>query len=376
MAQDRRIINTGVRDSYYGIFEAVLGQMSDGIWENSRVVERYWKGVDLKKEGGKVIIILPPAYRYGNPYSNMEEDKIKRYFAQKIKQIIKEEINDNAFRGKSLGSLEWSRDSNSWSEYINAPVRDAYKVYDILMGRDHTDDKKVLLDAPEIHEELNPKLWKNEQLKETVAKRIFEVVDTFYDELYDLDLEIEELDVVLLGSNTAYNYYKEGSDLDIHIILKGSERDTERKLQEVLFQILARNFNRKYKVNFYGIPVELYVELDEFNKNVTSAYSLYDGWLLKPKRVRKEEYEEKSFEDEFKKWEKRYKSAIKGDLKEILTLIDEIYDLRKKSLEKSEYEIGNLIFKEFRKLGYLDELKNKQNELKGKKISLWTKKTN
>lgn len=53
-------------------------------------------------------------------------------------------------------------------------------------------------------------------------------------------------------------------------------------------------------------------------------------------------------------------------LDKIDDLIEDIYDLRKEGMEEEgEYSIKNLIFKEFRNLGYLDNLK----ELKKKEIS-------
>ena len=56
---------------------------------------------------------------------------------------------------------------------------------------------------------------------------------------------------------------------------------------------------------------------------------------------------------------------------EIENYIEDIYDLRKTSIAKDgEYGIGNLVFKEIRNLGYLDNLKKLKNALKSKKFSL------
>ena len=53
-------------------------------------------------------------------------------------------------------------------------------------------------------------------------------------------------------------------------------------------------------------------------------------------------------------------------LEQIDNLIEDIYNLRKEGMERSgEYDLFNLIFKEFRNLGYLDNLK----ELRKKEIS-------
>lgn len=52
-------------------------------------------------------------------------------------------------------------------------------------------------------------------------------------------------------------------------------------------------------------------------------------------------------------------------------LIDDLYELRKSSLEADgEYGLGNLVFKEIRGMGYLDELKDMKKYLEGKELSL------
>ena len=56
---------------------------------------------------------------------------------------------------------------------------------------------------------------------------------------------------------------------------------------------------------------------------------------------------------------------------DINDFIEDIYDLRKESMEKEgEYGLGNLVFKEMRNLGYLDHLKELKNELKSEELSL------
>ena len=52
--------------------------------------------------------------------------------------------------------------------------------------------------------------------------------------------------------------------------------------------------------------------------------------------------------------------------------IDYLDDLRKSSLKKDgEFGLGNLVFKEFRNRGYLQNLKDKKYEVKSKELSLF-----
>jgi hypothetical protein len=56
---------------------------------------------------------------------------------------------------------------------------------------------------------------------------------------------------------------------------------------------------------------------------------------------------------------------------EITDFIEDLYDLRKSSIAADgEYGLGNLVFKEMRALGYLDNLRNLKNEIVDKNLSL------
>ncbi len=105
------------------ILGSVIGQMSDGIWENSRAMTKYWKSL-----------------RYGqdnNGYIWLEDQHgvcadVYDFFANKIKQIIQTEIKD----GYTLG-LIWGRTCNVQPNYMhgNVTVGDCYELYELLKGR-------------------------------------------------------------------------------------------------------------------------------------------------------------------------------------------------------------------------------------------------
>lgn len=70
--------------------------------------------------------------------------------------------------------------------------------------------------------------------------------------------------------------------------------------------------------------------------------------------------------------EKELLTESKEDKSELISnFIEDLYDLRKDSIAtEGEYGIGNLVFKEFRNLGYLDNLKDLKNEERSKELSL------
>ena len=99
--------------------------MSDGKWENYKPFEKYWLFADIIFENGQVCIKIKPN-RFmnvnSNPYLDMSDEKIKIWFANRIKDLIKEE------------GLSWKRDNQSETDYLgyeeHITVQDAYKAYD------------------------------------------------------------------------------------------------------------------------------------------------------------------------------------------------------------------------------------------------------
>ena len=106
------------------ILGSVIGQMSDGIWENTRSMEKYWKNLDFGTDAS--------GYIYLEDSHEVCTD-VCEFFANKIKQIIKIEIDD----GNTSG-LQWSRDCSVSPRYMhgNVTVGDCYELYELLKGRD------------------------------------------------------------------------------------------------------------------------------------------------------------------------------------------------------------------------------------------------
>lgn len=137
--ENPELVDIGVPDTdnvSYDIMDSVMGQMSDGMWENSRAVEKYWRNANITKKDGTIGIKVNTASSWANPspYSGMSDEEIRGYFAKKIKAVVKQELEDNQ-------SGEWSRDNETELQYLSRsnrkPVRvkDAYKLYDHLLGR-------------------------------------------------------------------------------------------------------------------------------------------------------------------------------------------------------------------------------------------------
>ena len=171
----------------------------------------------------------------------------------------------------------------------------------------------------------------------------------------------------------SYNYTKD-SDLDIHLIADSSALECPKELQDKLYSAYRTIFNKNYDITIKGIPAEVYVELDEPQAKSNGIYSLNSGWVKKPEQQAIPDLDKEAFDEFFKFWEDRYNELINNEnatSKDVEEYINDIYDERKDGIANDgEYSLGNLLFKEVRNKGYLDNLKDLRKELKGKELSL------
>lgn len=218
----------------------------------------------------------------------------------------------------------------------------------------------------EKHDDLNPLLFENDELKPEVKEAIEKIAEQFINGLKEDKIKFYLEDIVLVGSNVSYNYTKD-SDLDIHLIANSDELKCPDDLYPLLYSAYRSIFNSNYDLTIKGIPAEIYVEMDKPTGKSNGIYSIYNGWIKHPVQEDIPELDTKAFDQLFNKWESQYFDIIENvtDVDKIDDFIEDVYDLRKNSIAKDgEYGLGNLVFKEFRNLGYLDNLK----ELKRKEI--------
>lgn len=104
------------------ILSSVIGQMSDGIWENTRSMEKYWKSLDFGVDDHGYIWLEDKNGVCSDVYD---------FFANKIKKIIQVEIEDGNTQ------LAWSRSCAGVPNYMHGQVTvgDCYEMYELLKGR-------------------------------------------------------------------------------------------------------------------------------------------------------------------------------------------------------------------------------------------------
>ena len=134
---EKRIVNTGLSgEKNKEILDSVIGQMSDGIWENSPGMSGYWLPVTISNNGD-ILIDNKSEIRDGerwikNRYYDMSDDEVRRFFANKIKQISQEYLNDNnlnPYKG-------WNAESDEICDYLDrnsgVTIGDAFLAYQAL----------------------------------------------------------------------------------------------------------------------------------------------------------------------------------------------------------------------------------------------------
>ena len=234
-------------------------------------------------------------------------------------------------------------------------------------------------EAIEKHDSLNNLLFTKEMLlRDRVRDKMFEIVNAFLEDLAEQNITLKVEDILLVGSNASYNYNSD-SDIDLHIITKAKDNKYDIDVAEALYSAYRTLFNRQLDIKILGIPLEIYVEIENSPRVSNGVYSVkYNKWVKKPRPEVIPEYDKKALANLVDLWEAKCKkllAAIKADKLDtevpIINLLEDIYaELRKKGVSKSEYAIENLAFKELRNKGYLDKLKNARNLLKSKRLSL------
>lgn len=229
---------------------------------------------------------------------------------------------------------------------------------------------KILED---VHNELNPKIFNQEFMKDEVREDLLRIVEEFISQLDD-KLSFKILDIRLVGSNAAFNY-TEHSDLDIHIVVNMREVcRSNPECAQFLFNSEKQRFNLNYDITVKGIVAEIYVEDVRACTVSNGIYSILDNrWIKCP--VRRSVVDDSELDND-----SGYLS-LKQDVEDLLStnstgseiqdFIDRLYVLRKNSLEvEGEQGKGNLMFKKLRNEGLLDKLKDKYYKVRSQELTL------
>ena len=227
----------------------------------------------------------------------------------------------------------------------------------------------------EIHERLNPKLFNrhgNEYfLKSLVRQKLLEIADAFKTRLAEDDLDLHIIDIQFVGSNASYEY-TEYSDIDLHLVSNFSLHTCDPALLQIALNAEKSNFNSAHNILIKGIPVEVYVEDVNAGTISNGIYSVkYNKWIKFPV---KEQFttSKVSTEPYLSRWKNLiYNALSRNNSQEIENILDRIYLMRKNSLASAgRLGMGNIIFKELRNMGLIDQLKDAYVDAQSTELSL------
>lgn len=224
-------------------------------------------------------------------------------------------------------------------------------------------------DAVSFHDELNPKLWDDDDhLDPTVRKQLLVIAENFAEYLGVKDLIIQ--DITFSGSNAAYSY-TDHSDIDLHLVVDMFELPNNEIYRE-LFTAKKTLYNSDHSITIRRIPVELYVQ--DSNEPVVSLgeYSvLKDKWIKRPKKQRAN-FDQTATKDKFEHLASLVDLAVKTrSLKTVEKVLATIKRYRKAGLDKAgEFGPEALAFKAIRTQGGIQELFNLKNELLNRDLSI------
>ena len=215
-----------------------------------------------------------------------------------------------------------------------------------------------------VNRRLNPKIWNQGQLDLEVSAKLEEIAEAF---VKFIGIELKVTDYTITGSNANYTW-TEHSDLDLHIIVKGSVSAAERELYNAKKALWAE----QHTITVKGLPVECYVQGEQEEHHSTGVFSIAkDQWLVEPKKI-KPEVDDSAVERKKDSMIHDIETALLSkDLERIRRVKDRITEMRKAGLARAgEWSVENLVFKILRNLGLIDTVTEKIRELEDSELSL------
>ena len=187
--------------------------------------------------------------------------------------------------------------------------------------------------------ELNPLLWNKDEMKEEVRHKLGQIAEAF---IKFLDIPKEAIkDVVVTGSSASYNYTKH-SDIDLHIVVDADKVHKDCPIVGEYLLSKKSEFNQKHDIFIYGIPVEVYAEVEGQGTVHNGLYSLNTGWIDYPEKI-KPANNDMSVKAKYEEYFEAAKEIKDGDLAD--KLLDKIKKMRKAGLaEGGEFSTENLVF--------------------------------
>jgi len=242
-------------------------------------------------------------------------------------------------------------------------------------------DRAIDLTGFQMQDELNPKIWdENEKMEPEVRKNLLKIADDYFESLELPGVDIE--DITMTGSLANYNWSKY-SDIDLHIIIDHSEVPVDPSLVEDFLKTKSTSWNDSHDIKIYGFEIEIYLQDVNEEHTSTGVYSiLRNEWVehpeKKPIKIDNKNVKLKSerimdsidtLYDEMKNSESYDNVVEKSD-----KIKDKIKKMRQAGLDANgEFSVENMVFKVLRRNGMLDRLSDIKTVAYDKSVTLESK---
>ena len=235
-----------------------------------------------------------------------------------------------------------------------------YKAKNKMMGIARRIPSPVIEDISlQYHNNLNPKLWDDGQLKPEVRGKLIQFAETWRD-FAMIPKEMVQ-DIVMTGGNANYNYTDQ-SDIDVHLVVDrdgfGMPRDfIDQFLQDK--KILWTMTHPDIKV--YGYPLEPYAQdpAESIPMN-QGQYSLMNAqWIQMPSNLNLDFTGNKVLQDKVDHYKHVVDRLIRSSASSaaLKGIKNKITAARGPAIAKGgEFSLENLVFKELRNQGYIDKI--------------------
>lgn len=235
--------------------------------------------------------------------------------------------------------------------------------------------------ALQYHDELNPRIWKNENLDPKIKTGLLKIAHDWA-EFSRIPQEAIK-DIVFMGGNCQFNY-TDKSDIDVHLVVDMTQifpNECSDILEDWLYdkKVLWAKYHPNIKVK--GYPVELYAQDENAKpKKFQGIYSLvHDEWISKPiKQNVKQIYSDPNLINKIKHYSRFIDSLTNDSTYSTKEKIDQIKELKKKFyemrtaglLKAGEFSHENLIYKSLRNMGKIDQMNDYLSKAEDQEYSI------
>ena len=229
----------------------------------------------------------------------------------------------------------------------------------------------------QFHKELEKTIWDKEEdkyiLKKPIRDKLLEIADKWMEFAHIPRKHVKN--ILFTGSLANFNYVKETSDIDLHVLV---DYDSISKDFEFLYDYFKDKkliWGDNHDITIKGFPVEMYAqpmsEKPHTNQGVYSVSS--NKWIQEPKPIEIDMEGDAVFLKKLQSYREQIDDIIngKGTIKNIERFKEKIRKMRGAAIAKSgEFSQENLIFKSLRNEGYLEKLSDYHRDVVDKSLSI------